>query len=119
MTYDTDEAVYLEKKQIGCISTITGSNHKDSLWLSGGLCRKTVEVIWKNILQNKNYMKNKSKEQQLTLGEITLEDFLMKAGIVVESSPGKRSANPTVGTGPSVSVQFAPEGQWMPFPPQP
>nr|XP_010905088.1 bZIP transcription factor 46-like [Elaeis guineensis] len=38
------------------------------------LCRKTVDEVWMEI----------HRDQKLTLGEMMLEDFLIKAGVVRE-----------------------------------
>ncbi|KAI3824117.1 hypothetical protein L1987_05566 [Smallanthus sonchifolius] len=35
--------------------------------------------------------KNGDRKRQATLGEMTLEDFLVKTGIVAESSPGRKT----------------------------
>ncbi|XP_047336958.1 protein ABSCISIC ACID-INSENSITIVE 5-like [Impatiens glandulifera] len=52
------------------------------------LCRKTVEEVWSEIQkthQGDSHIKNSSSaEKQLTFGEMTLEGFLIKAGVVRE-----------------------------------
>ncbi|XP_030449460.1 ABSCISIC ACID-INSENSITIVE 5-like protein 2 isoform X1 [Syzygium oleosum] len=87
-----------------------------SLSLTGALSKKTVDEVWRDIQQNKNRGQNKSKERQPTLGEMTLEDFLVKAGVVVESSSDKRSTDNIGGVDPSITPQVPPQGQWMQYP---
>lgn len=87
-----------------------------SLSLTGALSKKTVDEVWRDIQQNKNRGENKSKEWQPTLGEMTLEDFLVKAGVVVESSLDKRSIDDIERVDPSITPQVPPQGQWMQYP---
>ncbi|CAA3016780.1 ABSCISIC ACID-INSENSITIVE 5 isoform X1 [Olea europaea subsp. europaea] len=62
-----------------------------SLTIPEPLCRKTVDEVWSDIhktQQQKNsehYVQNPdSAQRQPTFGEMTLEDFLVKAGVVRE-----------------------------------
>lgn len=87
-----------------------------SVSLTGALSKKTVDEVWRDIQQNKNREENKSKERQPTLGEMTLEDFLVKAGVVAESSSDKRSTGNIGGVDPSITPQVPPQGQWMQYP---
>jgi ABA responsive element binding factor len=68
-----------------------------SLTLPSPLCRKTVEEVWSEIHgdQNNSTSDNnngdnvrnpESAPRQPTFGEMTLEDFLIKAGVVRETS---------------------------------
>lgn len=59
------------------------------------ICKKTVDEVWseihkdhpqRNEANNNNLGRNETLRKQQTLGEITLEDFLIKAGVVQESS---------------------------------
>nr|GLL24461.1 ABSCISIC ACID-INSENSITIVE 5-like protein 2 [Ipomoea trifida] len=59
-----------------------------SLPLSGDLSKKTVDEVWQDIQQGQ---KRSDLDRKATLGEMTLEDFLVKAGIVAESSPGNKN----------------------------
>lgn len=60
--------------------------------LSKDLCKKTVKEVWKDIHKTKknsveNHLRNESmgeEERAPTFGEITLEDFLLKAGVMAE-----------------------------------
>ncbi|BFG20708.1 hypothetical protein CerSpe_069820 [Prunus speciosa] len=56
-----------------------------SLSLTSALSKKTVDEVWRDIQQSKNNEEKKSQERQRTLGEMTLEDFLVKAGVVAEA----------------------------------
>ncbi|XP_030520107.2 ABSCISIC ACID-INSENSITIVE 5-like protein 2 [Rhodamnia argentea] len=66
--------------------------------LSKDLCKKTVEELWKDIQQvnkkkkndSENHLRNESvgeEERAPTFGEVTLEDFLLKAGVMAELPP--------------------------------
>ncbi|XP_023768520.1 ABSCISIC ACID-INSENSITIVE 5-like protein 2 [Lactuca sativa] len=71
---------------------------QSSLTLSHDQRMRTVDEVWQDIQQghksksnNNNADKKGSRERRPTLGEMTLEDFLVKAGIVAGSSPGKKN----------------------------
>ncbi|TYJ29062.1 hypothetical protein E1A91_A06G044600v1 [Gossypium mustelinum] len=53
---------------------------------NGTLSKKTVDEVWKEIVNNGggnvNAMDNRFVQHQLTLGETTLEDFLVRAGVI-------------------------------------
>ncbi|XWS66683.1 hypothetical protein CRYUN_Cryun05aG0221900 [Craigia yunnanensis] len=64
-----------------------------SLTLPAPLCRKTVDEVWSEIHRgqqgqgqsnNSNVQNAQNATRQPTLGEMTLEDFLIKAGVVRE-----------------------------------
>ncbi|KAF3439446.1 hypothetical protein FNV43_RR17724 [Rhamnella rubrinervis] len=71
------------------------------------LCKKTVDEVWFEIHKDQpppleqepaNNLARYGPRRQQTLGEMTLEDFLVKAGVVQESSTSNRSSqNRTVG----------------------
>lgn len=54
------------------------------------ICNKTVEEVWAEInenqspTQNPNIMSNDLSDREQTFGEITLEDFLIKVGVIQE-----------------------------------
>jgi len=57
------------------------------------ICKKTVDEVWSQIQKSqpqnnegKGFDKNETLQKQPTLGEITLEEFLVKAGVVREST---------------------------------
>ncbi|KAK8538737.1 hypothetical protein V6N12_034445 [Hibiscus sabdariffa] len=54
--------------------------------LNGTLSKKTVDEVWKEIVShgrgNANPMDNQIVQHQLTLGKTTLEDFLVRAGVI-------------------------------------
>ncbi|KAJ1376809.1 Basic-leucine zipper domain [Sesbania bispinosa] len=87
-----------------------------SLSLTGALSKKTVDEVWRDIQQNKDSEEKKSRDRQPTLGEMTLEDFLVKAGIVAEASSNKKYTGTIAGIDSSVAVpQFPPQGQWIQY----
>ncbi|KAK4412727.1 ABSCISIC ACID-INSENSITIVE 5-like protein 2 [Sesamum alatum] len=89
---------------------VSGSslNQQSSLMLPTDLSKKTVDEVWQDIQQGQ---KRGSLDRKATLGEMTLEDFLVKAGVVAESSAGKRNSGLVVaGADPMGLPQQA---QWM------
>ncbi|KAI5057173.1 hypothetical protein GOP47_0027188 [Adiantum capillus-veneris] len=67
-----------------------------SLSLRGALGRKTVDEIWNSVYQGPLNTADSSqmsiKQRELTFKEVTLEDFLVKAGIVPEEDLGRNMA---------------------------
>lgn len=55
-----------------------------NLNLNGTLTKKTVDEVWKEIVrqQHMNEVDNHLVQQRSTLGETTLEEFLVRAGII-------------------------------------
>ncbi|KAI3514456.1 hypothetical protein L1887_12868 [Cichorium endivia] len=67
----------------------------------------------KNNTKNSNTYKKGIHERQSTLGEMTLEDFLVKAGIVAGSSHGKKtSVTSIIGVDSNVGHE---QPQWMQY----
>ncbi|XP_048326228.1 ABSCISIC ACID-INSENSITIVE 5-like protein 2 [Ziziphus jujuba] len=93
----------------------TALQRQASLSLTGALSKKTVDEVWRDIQQSKNNEERKSRERQPTLGEMTLEDFLVKAGVVAEASSDKKGAGPVVGVDANIASQFPQQGQWMQY----
>ncbi|XP_027352422.1 ABSCISIC ACID-INSENSITIVE 5-like protein 3 isoform X2 [Abrus precatorius] len=62
-------------------------NPQGSLTLCGDLSKKTIDEVWRDMQQKKSgsSQDRKTQERQPTLGEMTLEDFLVKAGVTPES----------------------------------
>ncbi|ESW20752.2 hypothetical protein PHAVU_005G011600 [Phaseolus vulgaris] len=81
-----------------------------SFSLTSSLSKKTVDEVWRDIQGSKDSKQNKCQETQPTLGEMTLEDFLVKAGVVVEPS-STAVVDPNV-----VTPQFPQHGPWMQYP---
>ncbi|KAL7600692.1 hypothetical protein Lser_V15G25971 [Lactuca serriola] len=93
------------------------------------LSKKTVDELWQDIQKKKNTThssvsndnnleRKTTREKQPTLGEMTLEDFLAKAGIVAESSHEKKKKNPVSVAGvesiPLPQQNINPQqAQWM------
>ncbi|XP_073150523.1 ABSCISIC ACID-INSENSITIVE 5-like protein 2 isoform X2 [Henckelia pumila] len=83
-------------------------HRQPSVTFSRDLSRKTVDEVWQDIQQGH---KRSSLDRKRTLGEMTLEDFLVKAGVVVESSAGKNNSGSVFG---GVDVIGIPQqAQWM------
>ncbi|XWS08212.1 hypothetical protein CRYUN_Cryun41cG0060300 [Craigia yunnanensis] len=94
----------------------TALQRQASLSLTSALSKKTVDEVWREIQQSKNDGEKKSRERQPTLGEMTLEDFLVKAGVVAKASTDKKIGASVAGVDLSVAPQFAQQGQWMQYP---
>ncbi|KAK4348379.1 hypothetical protein RND71_031134 [Anisodus tanguticus] len=77
-----------------------------SLTLPAPLCRKTVDEVWSEIHKSQQEQQqqnngdsvqntgNNSTQRQVTFGEMTLEDFLVKAGVVHEQGNNSTPAPP-------------------------
>ncbi|XP_051142045.1 ABSCISIC ACID-INSENSITIVE 5-like protein 2 [Andrographis paniculata] len=77
-----------------------GYDHLSSgVRISGDLSKKTVEEVWRSI------------DRTGTYGKMTLEDFLFKAGVVTDSSPGKEISGS--GNEAGVAMGMPHQGQWM------
>ncbi|KAJ9166356.1 hypothetical protein P3X46_021126 [Hevea brasiliensis] len=95
----------------------TALQRQASLSLTSALSKKTVDEVWRDIQQSKNNGEKKSRERQPTLGEMTLEDFLVKAGVVAEASLEKKDGDPVLGVDTNIGPQFPQQqGQWMQYP---
>lgn len=96
------------------LASVTSLSRKSSLTLSRDLSKKTVNEVWKDIQQGQKRPSTamNGHERNSTLGEMTLEDFLVKAGVVSER---EKALGPAVGVNPialpqqSVSLPAA----WM------
>ncbi|XP_044468105.1 ABSCISIC ACID-INSENSITIVE 5-like protein 2 isoform X2 [Mangifera indica] len=102
--------------------TAPGSSlhRQGSLTLSRDLSKKTVEEVWRDINQKKGdkNQERKSQERQATLGEMTLEDFLVKAGVATESTnPVEKNASYVLEIDQIVASQqnIAQHAQWMQY----
>ncbi|CAJ1958695.1 unnamed protein product [Sphenostylis stenocarpa] len=82
-----------------------------SLSLTNALSRKTVDEVWRDIQGGKDSKEKKSKGRQPKFGDMTLEDFLVKAGVVTEESSATVGVNPNV-----VTPQFPQHPPWMQYP---
>ncbi|KAL1191525.1 ABSCISIC ACID-INSENSITIVE 5-like protein 2 [Cardamine amara subsp. amara] len=77
-----------------------GLSRQGSLTLPRDLSKKTVDEVWKDIQQNKNGGNaHERRDKQATLGEMTLEDLLLKAGVVTETISGSNHDGPVGGGG--------------------
>ncbi|CAH8384188.1 unnamed protein product [Eruca vesicaria subsp. sativa] len=57
-----------------------------SLTLPRTFSQKTVDEVWKNLVSKDSSNGRDAPERQGTLGEMTLEDFLLRAGVVKEDN---------------------------------
>ncbi|XP_031473333.1 ABSCISIC ACID-INSENSITIVE 5-like protein 2 [Nymphaea colorata] len=113
------------------VSVIYGLPQQVSSNLTHELSKKTVDEVWRDIqqLQRNNNNEKQVQDQQLSVGEMTLEDFLVKAGIVSEAGTknggsrkgvehleighGGGSAASVLGINPIVSQNFQRQSQWL------
>ncbi|EEF50246.1 DNA binding protein, putative [Ricinus communis] len=94
----------------------TALQRQASLSLTSALSKKTVDEVWRDIQEGKNNEGKKSRDRQPTLGEMTLEDFLVKAGVVAEASSEKKDDSPVVRVETNVGSQFPQQSQWIQYP---
>ncbi|KAG9458948.1 hypothetical protein H6P81_003456 [Aristolochia fimbriata] len=102
----------------GRIGRQTSLSRQGSLSVPAPLCRKTVEEVWSEIQRGQHQEERQSSSgndvandevsgqapRQATFGEMTLEDFLIKAGVVREGGggcPPSSSAHQTYGASSS------------------
>ncbi|KFK34922.1 hypothetical protein AALP_AA5G211100 [Arabis alpina] len=103
-----------------------GLSRQGSLTLPRDLSKKTVDEVWKDIQQNKNGGNaHERRDKQPTLGEMTLEDLLLKAGVVTETIPGSNHDGPggipgvggggSVGSGAALGPNMTQVGPWVQY----
>ncbi|CAI9782921.1 unnamed protein product [Fraxinus pennsylvanica] len=85
-------------------------NRQSSLTLSRDLSKKTVDEVWHDIQQGQ---KRNNLDRKTTLGEMTLEDFLVKAGVVAESSPMEKGSGLVLGV--TDPMDLPQQAQWMSY----
>ncbi|CAO2822398.1 unnamed protein product [Amaranthus hypochondriacus] len=97
-------------------------NRQSSFNLSGDLSKKTVDEVWREIQQVKKSSQERNPERQNTLGEMTLEEFLVEAGVVMDVVGGDGNGNGVEagnvdpnGGRHSIVPQGPQHGQWMPY----
>lgn len=99
----------------------SGLRRQGSVTITRALSKKTVDEVWRDIqrcLEDKGSSDERrvGPERELTLGEMTLEDFLVRAGVVVEGPEKDRNGN-VRSTGSSdalVGAQGYPQGvHWL------
>lgn len=115
-TAEANQTVGKDSEDNTVLANQTSLQRQASLSLNGALSKKTVDEVWRDIQQSKNSEEKKSRDRQPTLGEMTLEDFLVKAGVVAETSSNKKSAGPIVEMDANINSQFPQQGQWMQYP---
>ncbi|XP_042511479.1 ABSCISIC ACID-INSENSITIVE 5-like protein 2 isoform X2 [Macadamia integrifolia] len=107
---DTSPSIQNQRGQSGekSIASQRSLPRQVSLTLSGPLSRKTVEEVWEEIRRTQEEEPSDgggshtttatttttTTHRQATFGEMTLEDFLVKAGVVRESGPPQVAAPP-------------------------
>ncbi|MQL71727.1 hypothetical protein Taro_004060 [Colocasia esculenta] len=98
----------------------SGLRRQGSVTVTRALSKKTVDEVWRDIQRCQEDRGGDEHrvgpERELTLGEMTLEDFLVKAGVVVEGPEKKRNGNvgSTMGGDALVGAQGYPQGvHWL------
>ncbi|KAK2364367.1 hypothetical protein P8452_67342 [Trifolium repens] len=105
----------VNQKGIGTQASLPRQN---SLSIPAPLCRKTVEQVWSEIHKEQHHHNNnnvaqntESTPRQPTFGEMTLEDFLVKAGVVRE----QQSAMPVaIAPPPAAAASHRPQQHYAP-----
>ncbi|XP_061360549.1 ABSCISIC ACID-INSENSITIVE 5-like protein 2 isoform X2 [Gastrolobium bilobum] len=102
--------------QHGQVASGSSLNPQGSLTLCGDLSKKTVDEVWRDMqLKKSTNMDRKVHERQPTLGEMTLEDFLVKAGVAAESFPTKDGAMEVVDSNGASQQNVSQHGHWMQY----
>ncbi|KAK1365935.1 ABSCISIC ACID-INSENSITIVE 5-like protein 2 [Heracleum sosnowskyi] len=99
--------------QNGLLASGSGLNRQSSVTLSRDLSKKTVNEVWKDIQQGKKKTSTQVSncERSSTLGDMTLEDFLVQAGVVTE---GGKASGPVFGVPIALPQQSVPpQTPWM------
>ncbi|KAK7336365.1 hypothetical protein VNO77_16903 [Canavalia gladiata] len=88
-TSESGNDAYMEQHASG-----SSLNPQGSLALCGDLSKKTIDEVWRDMQEKKSgsLQDRKTQERQVTLGEMTLEDFLVKAGVATETFTNEDSA---------------------------
>ncbi|KAL8133561.1 ABSCISIC ACID-INSENSITIVE 5-like protein 2 [Apium graveolens] len=101
----------------GNFGSSSSLRRQSSVSLAKGLSKKTVDEVWQDIQegQKKTRLDRKMRERKSTLGEMTLEDFLVKAGVVAEGekNPGVVPVDDPIDLPQQSAPQQAP---WMQYP---
>ncbi|KAF8403531.1 hypothetical protein HHK36_011635 [Tetracentron sinense] len=100
------------------LASASSLQRQASLTLNKDLSKKTVDEVWRDIQQGhkRNNEEKKAQERQATLGEMTLEDFLVKAGIVSEASDKKNvDAEMMVDPISAPPQNFPQQAQWLQY----
>ncbi|MCH84214.1 abscisic acid-insensitive 5-like protein 2-like, partial [Trifolium medium] len=116
-TVETNQSIRMENENVAQNEQVV-FQRQPNLSLNSALSKKTVDEVWRDIQQSKGEREMNSQERQSTLGEMTLEDFLVEAGVVsVASSNRKNTNDPKVGVVDSnvPLPQFAPHGPWIQY----
>lgn len=87
-TVESGTDAYMQQNSGQVASAGSSLNPQGSLTLCGDLSKKTIDEVWREMQPKKSL----SKERQPTLGEMTLEDFLVKAGVATEPFSNEDSA---------------------------
>lgn len=88
-----------------------------SLTLRNGVSQKSVDDVWKSINQGLSDVggvglsSRDGQQRQITFGEMTLEDFLVKAGVVKEEDKAADSSYPFVSFGGTAGIDKTGGGQ--------
>lgn len=93
MTTTTTSSVAAMEQPSGGFAPGGGSllQRQGSLTLPRTLSQKTVDEVWKNLMSKDSCAD--APERQQTLGEMTLEDFLLRAGVVKEDSQQNQNSS--------------------------
>ncbi|GER56624.1 abscisic acid responsive elements-binding factor3 [Striga asiatica] len=95
--WTAEESQAFQASMVGANGSASGGNlqRQGSLTLPRTLSQKTVDEVWRDVLKETTGFNGEGSslgQREPTLGEMTLEDFLFKAGVVREDvQPALRS----------------------------
>nr|DAD29190.1 TPA_asm: hypothetical protein HUJ06_030658 [Nelumbo nucifera] len=121
-TAETNQAMGMDvanAASAGQLASASALQRQASLTLIRALSKKTVDDVWTDIQQGQKNSDEEKKvqERQPTLGEMTLEDFLVKAGVVAEASSDMQNVGTTVGVdqGAAPPQSFPQQSPWLQY----
>ncbi|XP_015970718.1 ABSCISIC ACID-INSENSITIVE 5-like protein 2 [Arachis duranensis] len=113
----TDANIQQQHAQLASVSSL---NRQGSLTVSGDLSKKTIDEVWRDMQRkksggNSNNNDKKTKETPPTFGEMTLEDFLVKAGVVAESFATEDNAMSRVDSNVASQHNVSDQVHWIQY----
>uniref|UniRef100_A0A7N0RCZ9 BZIP domain-containing protein n=1 Tax=Kalanchoe fedtschenkoi TaxID=63787 RepID=A0A7N0RCZ9_KALFE len=115
---EANQSTGLEVEANNSLVTQTNLQRQASLTLTDSLSKKTVDDIWRDVQQSKGNDGKHVHERQPTLGEITLEQFLVKAGVVADSVLDEvQNGDPAdIADTNTIAPQYQQQSQWISYP---
>ncbi|MED6188687.1 ABSCISIC ACID-INSENSITIVE 5-like protein 2 [Stylosanthes scabra] len=109
-----------QQQQHAQLASVSSLNPQGSLTISGDLSKKTIDEVWRDMQKkksggNSDSDDSKTQETQPTFGEMTLEDFLVKAGVVAESFATEDNAMSRVDSNVATQRSVSEHAHWIQY----